>query len=142
LCHAIGAQGQPIGAGNLADYAFVAKGLLDWATLGGRRSDAALVHILLLQAWRRFYTQKGWRPAEHSALPGEFYQWHIPDGALPSPSATMAEVTARLLGRQEDNQLQAYLDQTMGKITRALVEESFHHATHIAFLGHELANQR
>ena len=76
--------------GTLEDYALAAKGLLAWSQVSRSKEDSRLAGQLIGEAWRRFYNEKtGWRLEQRSLLPIESAVAALPDGALPSVSATL-----------------------------------------------------
>ena len=85
-------RGMPRGNGSLEDYAYVARGLLDWARLTGDAADYARAADMARLGWERYFDGTGWRhgPALVRTLPEV-----VPlteDGPTPSPSATLLSV--------------------------------------------------
>ena len=78
-----------MGEATLEDYAYVARGLRDWAELVGSEEDRALSRRLAGLAWSRFYSEAGWRLASEPLLPGIPAEPALEDGALPSPAAVV-----------------------------------------------------
>jgi uncharacterized protein YyaL (SSP411 family) len=78
-----------IGEATLEDYAFVARGLGDWAGLSDSAQDRALARRLAGLAWARFYGDGGWRLAADPLLPGVPAEPALAEGALPSPAAML-----------------------------------------------------
>lgn len=96
--------GKAVGAAALEDYAYVAAGLHAWAQAEGEKADVDLVLPLVEEAWQRFYTDGAWRDTDELLVPGQASQRSLPDGAMPSPSATLIELSltlARELGRPD-----------------------------------------
>lgn len=89
-----------IGNPALDDYAFVARGLADWAALGGRTPDRALALRLVRMAWERFYAG-GWRRTQDSLIPGIPAEPALPDGPLPSPAAVLIGLTLELAAKED-----------------------------------------
>ncbi|MGI9304564.1 MAG: thioredoxin domain-containing protein, partial [Gammaproteobacteria bacterium] len=135
LLRAVDDTGGGLGAGNLEDYAYVAKGLRAYATLSGQRGDRELAAAVLASAWRRFYTDNGWRLAESSLMPDQPTEYHIGDGATPSPSAVLLEAS---LGLREEPALKpagAQIDAYHVLVSESLAQQQFYHATQIATLS-------
>jgi uncharacterized protein YyaL (SSP411 family) len=98
-------QGKASGKVALEDYAYVALGLTEWATLTGEARDYALAKTLASAAWERFYGAKGFRLEENTLLVAETGQDVLSDGPMPSPSAVLAETSLRLAGKTGDKTL-------------------------------------
>lgn len=132
LQRAIDEQGKGLGPGNLQDYAFTAKGLLTWAELTRDEADYRIAATVAAEGWRRFYTVRGWRLAEASLIPNPSVELHVRDGALPSPSATLAQVSRRLVDQAALAPYRERIGSYLQSRSQALVTQPFFHATHIA----------
>ncbi len=86
-------QGQPVGQASLADYAYVARGLKQWAEISGNKNDGRLADELLIVAWRDFYTEKGWLSSSRALLPGMPSVKAQEDGALPAAAAMVMRLS-------------------------------------------------
>ena len=73
------------GAAELADYAYLAQGLDDWAAATGAGPDDA-VAALLEVAWSKFSDADGWRALAEQPLPGMIAQRFHPTVHRPSPT--------------------------------------------------------
>jgi len=73
------------GAAELADYAYLAQGMHDWAAATGVGPDA-VVAGLLEAAWFRFSDADGWRALAEQPLPGMVAQRFHPTVHRPSPT--------------------------------------------------------
>lgn len=100
-----GDQGRPLGQASLEDYAYVAKGLLDWARLTGKTEDYQQARTVVHQAWSRFYGDHGWRLSEAGFIPMEPPVDVISDGPMPSPSAVVVDVSLQLADKLQDRKL-------------------------------------
>ena len=98
-------NGKPVGQSSLADYAYVSLGLLDWASLTGKKEDYRLARSVARQAWKRFYGEHGWRLSEPGFIPMESPVDVIQDGPTPSPSATVIRVSLHLAKKLGDGDL-------------------------------------
>ncbi len=141
LKRAVDAQGRDLGPGRLEDYAYVARGLLDWARYTGEATDYSVAAYVARAAWRRFYTKQGWRQADDSLLPAEEYYLQIVDGPLPSPSATLIAVSDALAEHFEDKYLRAKVKRASEVYSQGLVAEPFFHATKVSLLDHGRGSQ-
>jgi len=82
-----------IGDATLEDYAYVARGLQDWAELAGTGTDRALALRLVGLAWTRFRGDAGWRLSAEPLLPAVPAEPALADGPLPSPAAVIMELS-------------------------------------------------
>jgi len=125
-------NGQAGGKVALEDYAYVARGLADWAEVSGAPEDLAVARDIARSAWRRFYGPKGWRLEEDSLLVAEDGQDAVNDGHLPSASGVLIDASLAIAARANDPALrkQALSAANSG---HALIESSpFWHATTVA----------
>ena len=81
------------GSASLEDYAYVARGLFDWSLDQGQEADLGLVTRLINEAWQRFHSPKGWQLSEGILIPYSAGETIVSDGALPSPSAMLLELS-------------------------------------------------
>ena len=85
-----------IGQAGLEDYAYVSKGLLDWAEVSGWQQDRVLAHKMITQAWQLFYGKQGWQRTETMWLRYGSGDTLLRDGVMPSPSAVLIDSSLRL----------------------------------------------
>ncbi len=124
-------RGRAIGQVSVEDYAYVAEGLLAWASLTGAKPDYAAAKQVLTQAWARFYGAKGWRYGEQSLIGAEPTKDAIFDGPMPSPSGVIAAASLRLAAHTGDAALRDTALAALNSGHRQLAENSFWLATHI-----------
>lgn len=86
----------PVGQAGLEDYAYVAKGLLDWAEVSGHEVDRGLALRIAQQAWQRFYGKQGWQLSEAMWLKYGAGATLLPDGVMPAPSDILIATSLRL----------------------------------------------
>ena len=86
----------PVGRAGLEDYAYVAKGLLDWAEVTGHEDDRVLALRITQQAWQRFYGKQGWQLSEAMWLRYGIGDTLLPDGVMPAPSDILIATSLRL----------------------------------------------
>jgi len=134
LPRALDAAGSPVGEGELEDYAFVARGLADWAEFSGRREAWTQAARVADRAWQLFHNENGWRPSRQPVLPGSPRLTHLEDTPLPSTSASLQHTTARILAQTDHEGLKARSEQAQRRLTRNLVETPFVHATQVLYL--------
>lgn len=136
LLRARDAQGLAIGAATLEDYAYVAQGLLAWARLNGQASDYADAAAVVEQAWKRFYTVKGWRLTETTLLANPTSEVMLADGPIPSPSAVLLRATMNFLDERDSAGLREQVRQAISTGQELLLEDPYWYASHarIAFM--------
>jgi len=98
-------NGRPLGQASLEDYAYVSRGLLDWASLSGKAGDYEMARSVVRQAWTRFYGEHGWNLSEPGFIPMESPVDVITDGPTPSPSAVVINVSLALAKALNDEDL-------------------------------------
>lgn len=92
------AAGQVVRDAELDDYAYLAQGLLDYATARNDPAARRLAERLVSQAWERFFAAGGWRREVRSLLAIPTALESIPDTAVPSASAVLMLASLRLPG--------------------------------------------
>ncbi len=104
--HRVRAQHRQRTEGTLEDYALAAKGLLAWSQVSRNAADGRLAGQIIDGAWRRFYNEKtGWQLEQRSLLPVESAIAALPDGALPSASATLLSASLEWASTTRDSEL-------------------------------------
>ena len=126
------AHGKASGKVALEDYAYVTLGLTEWAALTGEARDVALAQAVASAAWNRFYGPKGFRLEESSLLVTETGQDVLSDGAMPSPSAVLAEASLRLAGKTGDKVLRRQVLAALNSGNAAISANPFWYATPVA----------
>ena len=126
------AHGKASGKVALEDYAYVTLGLTEWAALTGEARDYALAQAVASAAWKRFYGSKGFRLEESSLLVAETGQDVLSDGAMPSPSAVLAEASLRLTEKTGDKTLRRQVLAALNSGSAAISANPFWYATPVA----------
>ena len=91
---------QAIGAAGLEDYAFIAKGVFDYAQLKNDSAAKDFATQVAQQAWQRFNKKDGWYLAEKPLIKYIVGKTVLEDSPLPSPSATLIRVSLQLNNHQ------------------------------------------
>ena len=120
----------PVGRPGLEDYAYVAKGLLDWAEVTGNEKDRLLALQITQQAWQRFYGKQGWQLSEAMWLQYGTGATLLPDGVMPAPSDILIATSLRLGGEALVQQVARALNVGDTEITLG----PFWHATRIGVI--------
>ena len=126
------AHGKASGKVALEDYAYVTLGLTEWAVLTGEARDVALAQAVASAAWKRFYGPKGFHLEESSLLVSETGQDVLSDGAMPSPSAVLAEASLRLAWKTGDKALRRQVLAALNSGSAAISANPFWYATPVA----------
>jgi len=125
------ANGKIIGSATLEDYAYVAKGLYQWALLTGDSSDFQWVKKIVDQGWKRFYTEKGWVLSE-DMMPGIAGRVSIvADGPMPSVSASLIRVSLSLARKLKDKSLLRKSRVALNRGHESMATDNFWYATHM-----------
>ena len=74
----------------------MARGLLDWSEVSGRKEDRNTALLMVRQAWQRFYGEQGWQLTDHMWLRYGAGETLIPDGVMPSPAEVLIACSLRL----------------------------------------------
>lgn len=119
----------------LEDYAFAAAGLADYARAFKDPGAEALARSLARQAWQRFFAASGWRREARSLLATLHPEPALADGALPSPSAGLMQVTQDLMQIRAEPELAKHLAQARAMLLPAMVKAPFDHPSGLAVLG-------
>ena len=87
-----------MGRAGLEDYAYVSKGLLDWAEVSGQQQDRILAQTMIQRAWQLFYGKQGWQRTDAMWLRYGRGDTLLSDGVMPAPSAVLIGVSLKLDG--------------------------------------------
>ncbi len=128
--HRVMTEQGAIGQAGLEDYAYVSKGLLDWAEVSGQRQDRILAHQMIKQAWQLFYGTQAWQRTETMWLKYGIGDTVMADGVMPAPSAILMESSLRL----EDPLLQKLTLRALNVGDTELSLGPFWHATQIGVI--------
>jgi uncharacterized protein YyaL (SSP411 family) len=134
-------DGRAVGAAGLEDYAYVARGFLDFAQLTGQPEDYALASMVVQVAWKSFYDKDGWRLGQ-SVIANEPGQDIVADGPMPSPSAELIETTLRLAAHAKDTRLRERALAALNSGHALLKDDPFWYATHVGVMVASLAPVR
>jgi uncharacterized protein YyaL (SSP411 family) len=126
--------GSAAGPGSLQDYAYAADGLLSLARTTHSAADYELVRRILVDAWRRFHTEHGWRRTGASLIPMLPPSPAISDGPIPSPSATILAASLETAAFLQDQELRGRAEAAMRRAGPDLAEQPFFYASHLAVL--------
>jgi len=129
------AADRPLGQASLQDYAFVARGLYVWAEVSGTRQNYDLARKMTEQAWRQFHSDRGWRLSRDVLVRYGSAEPVIADSPLPSPSATLIEVSLDLARHFNDADLRRRALSALNTGHEILTTDPFWYATQIRVLA-------
>lgn len=124
-------RGRPVGSASLEDYAFVARGLYDWAVLSNRKQDYLITKKIVDKAWQRYYGKTGWRQSDSSLIQAEAGRDVLTDGPLPAPSAELIDVSMKLAKKLNDKVLRTRALAAMNSGHVVIEKNTFWYATHV-----------
>jgi len=133
LARALGPQGL-MGAASLEDYAYVARGLLDWQKAGG---DAGPAGAIIRRAWRDFYGDGGWRLGRDPLLPYDLREQLTGDGPMPSPADVLIDATLEYMAA--DTELHGHAVTALSAGQAPVLDAPFANATRIAVMIRHLS---
>ena len=123
--------GKPLGQAGLEDYAFTADALWDYAQFSHNKKDYQMAYAVILQAWQRFYTPRGWKLKEQQWLKYGKEQHVMADGVLASPSAILIQVTLKAAQYFKNNELAQQVEHPVSILVDDIADAPFWYATHI-----------
>ena len=132
--------GQALGRPSLEDYAYVGKGLWAWAQLTQNKEDYDAVALVIAQAWARFY-RSGWLMAETSFMAAEPVRDLVPDGAMPSPVAVVADLSLKIALMNGDDALRKRTLAALNSNPGLLENTGFWYASHVGALQTAIASR-
>jgi uncharacterized protein YyaL (SSP411 family) len=90
------AKGKVLPQAELEDYAYVVQGLLDHADATGNQQSREFAGKLAQNAWKLFWSEKGWKHEAEPLLATLQPEAALADGALYSPSDVLILASLRL----------------------------------------------
>ncbi|VAW77927.1 Uncharacterized protein YyaL [hydrothermal vent metagenome] len=124
---------KPLGTASLQDYAQVSRGLYVWAKLYSPQ-DLILLKKIILRGWELFYSQRGWQLAKNMVPGFSAREALISDRALPSPSASLIQVSLKIAQLKGDTALLSLAKSALNVENNTLAGDPWWFATHIQTL--------
>ncbi|MEW6132203.1 MAG: DUF255 domain-containing protein [Pseudomonadota bacterium] len=121
------ARGRKLTGAELEDYAFVARGLLDYAEAAGVEEARMEALKLVRSAWRQFSAGRGWRRGKQALLATVQPEAALADGPVASPSAVLIRTTLRL----GDDELNRRAREALLWVSPAMGRDPFSYPTQI-----------
>ena len=132
-------QGQAAGQVSLEDYAYVVLGIVALAKFSQQDEVWAMAKTIALAGLSRFHNQQGWQLREKMRIPYQARELILPEGAMPSPSATLLRSLVDLT-RQVDPSLFDRIRPLAASHHRSLQVAPFWYSSQIGFVTALLAN--
>ncbi len=98
------AKGHPHGTVSLEDFAYVAKGLWDWAQISGDQADQRAAEAIARKGWQVFYQNNAWYLEDNSLLVPPEGSELVEDGPTPSPSGVLIGVSFDIASTVKDEE--------------------------------------
>ncbi len=121
------AKGKKLSGAELEDYAFVARGLLDYAEAAGVEEARREALKLTQAAWRQFAGTQGWHREKQALLATVRPEPVLADGPTASPSAVLIMTTLRL----DDAGLSARAREALQWYSPAMGRDPFSYPTQV-----------
>ena len=129
------ADDEPLGVVTLADYAYLARALLDFARWSGDSADFRLATQVAKAGWRDFRIANGWRREPGIALADSGLHESFSDGSLPAPDAVLAKVSLQLARAGADPVLSHWARAMLDRAYDTVAQNPFSHASRLAALA-------
>lgn len=97
-------DGKPGGRVSLEDYAYVAAGVMQWAQTSGNEDAWKIAAEITSAAFSRFNNEYGWQLSEKLVIPYDSRELILPDGTMPSPSATLLRTALSVAIKNSDSE--------------------------------------
>jgi len=128
------AKGKRHGTASLEDYAYVARGLNDWAALSGKAEDLELAAQVARAGWQSFFIDNGWYREDGSLLAPPMGSEIMEDGALPSPAAILIATSFDIALQLDDQEWLKTIRGTVNRGKRLIAVQPYWFASHIQAL--------
>jgi uncharacterized protein YyaL (SSP411 family) len=134
-------KGGLLGKASLEDYAYVARGLLDWAQVSNSDTDFRLSMEISKQGWDRFYQGNGWLQGDQSLLAPGAAEEVLADGATAAPSAVLISTSLALADKYSNTELKNRSLSALNRSERLLTEAPFWYVSQLHAVSVALDNQ-
>ena len=131
-------QNKTGGRVSLEDYAYVSRGIADWASISSDPKAWQTARQIALAGLQRFHNDNGWQLSESLIIPYNARELVLPDQTMPSPSATLLGVLHDIATHYQDKQLK---QQVLGYVDIDLAETvsaPLWYASHIRLINQVL----
>ena len=136
------ANDEPLGVIALADYAYLARALLDFSHWSQDSADFRLATEVAKAGWRDFRVANGWRREPGGTLTESGLHEIFSDDSLPAPDAVLAKVSLELARAGADPALSHWARAMLDRAYDAMAQSPFSHASRLAALALAVSNGR
>jgi hypothetical protein len=126
---------EPLGVVALADYAYLARALLDFARWSQDSADFRLATEVAKAGWRDFRVANGWRREPGRALAESGLHEIFSDDSLPAPDAVLAKVSLQLARAGADPTLSRWARAMLDRAYDTVAQNPFSHGSRLAALA-------
>ncbi|WP_423908298.1 thioredoxin domain-containing protein [Candidatus Spongiihabitans sp.] len=133
-------KGRLLGTASLEDYAYVARGLFDWASLSNSDGDFEVALAITKQGWQRFYRNNGWYQGDDTLLASVSGEPMLADTANPAPSAVLISTSLELAKKFSDDELKEKALSALNRNETLLIRAPFWYVSQLEALSLALEN--
>ena len=112
------------------DYAYVASAFQQYGKDFGNKQAIEQARSLVVESYRRFYSNGKWITDESSLLPNSSGRFLLQDGVLSSPLTQWLSTVFRLTGLPQE--LRGDADAILTRVDRSMLDTPYYHGTLIA----------
>ena len=131
-------KGNILGASSLEDYAYVAKGIVDWAEYVESEADLQLALSIVDQGWKRFYRSYGWYQGDATLLAPASGELMLSDAASASPSGILIKTSIKLARLFENAEMEKRALSALNRGDEYLSRAPFWYVSQLQAIDHVL----
>jgi uncharacterized protein len=125
-----------IGSASIEDYAYVARGLWDYAVLTGNDEDFALARQVHQVGWALYRDGNGWRSTKKTLLAEAPPKELFTDSPLVSPASALSMLGLDIAKHYGDNEIVERTRQALSRGWDSIEQHAFFYASHIQAQNH------
>jgi uncharacterized protein YyaL (SSP411 family) len=127
-------KGKASGRVSLQDYAYVAQGIISWASYANDKTAWATGEKIALAGLKRFNNVNGWQLSEQLLIPYDAREPILADSTLPSSSAVLLSTLLQISQHNKDDSLLQIIKGYLNADSDELDASPLWYASHIALL--------
>ena len=129
-------QGEEVLApATLEDYALVAQGLWDWRRQKLASVDQRVIEQMVRSAWQRYFVDDRWVMSDAALIPMLDERIALEDGALPSVTAVIVDLSRQLQGLRDDAGIQKKVRIHLQQVRTRLSDSAYWYAGYLGLLA-------